>query len=496
VALTTVGGLTVKDRTHLDRLVADWAMLADFCFSDLLLYVAIDTDELEVLAHIRPATSQTIYHSELVGERRTMAQRPLVTQALETGELVTGEVDSTWLGGRVQVMAIPVRRAGRVIAVLARESAQTVRPYPGELERTYRRVFDQFARMIADGVYPFAVDAPEVLTYVPRVGDGVVVVDDRRQVAYASPNAISALTKVGQPGSEAGQSVAELGLDEVGIGQALASGTPFAGEVETDDVSVAVRLIPLWRDGAVSGAVMLLREVSDLRRRDRMLVSKDATIREIHHRVKNNLQTISSLLRLQGRRLTEPSAKVAIEESVRRIRSIAIVHEILSRDTGDDVPLSDVLRPLVRMVEEGLVSSERPIRFVIEGDAGVVTSPTATSLAVVLTELLQNVVEHGFPPELDLGDRPAVVRLRFDESGGVLAGRVVDNGVGVPDDFDLEGTASLGISIVRNLVTTEMGGQIVIGRGNGPSGRPGTVVTLSVPLASGPGRDDGAVPVA
>jgi two-component sensor histidine kinase len=324
----------------------------------------------------------------------------------------------------------------------------------------------------------------------------VVVVDDRPQVAYASPNAISALSKVGLPGSVAGQSVAELGLDEVGIGQALTAGTPFAGEIEIDDVSVAVRLIPLWRDGAVSGAVMLLREVSDLRRRDRMLVSKDATIREIHHRVKNNLQTISSLLRLQGRRLTEPSAKVAIEESVRRIRSIAIVHEILSRDTGDDVALSDVLRPLVRMVEDGLVSTERPIRFVIEGDAGVVTSPTATSLAVVLTELLQNVVEHGFPPELDLGDRPAVVRLRFDESGGVLAGRVVDNGVGVPDDFDLEGTASLGISIVRNLVTTEMGGQIVIGRGNGPAARPGTVVTLSVPLASGPGRDDGAVPVA
>ncbi len=125
----------------------------------------------------------------------------------------------------------------------------------------------------------------------------------------------------------------------------MASGRPVAGELEVDEVSVALRAIPLWRDGEVSGAVVLLREVSDLRRRDRLLVSKDATIREIHHRVKNNLQTISSLLRLQGRRLTEPSAKIAIEESVRRIRSIAIVHEILSRDTGDDVALGDVLRP-------------------------------------------------------------------------------------------------------------------------------------------------------
>ena len=80
----------------------------------------------------------------------------------------------------------------------------------------------------------------------------------------------------------------------------------------------------------MTGAVVLLRDVSDLRRRDRLLVSKDATIREIHHRVKNNLQTISSLLRLHGRRLESHEARAALEESVRRIRSIALVHETLS----------------------------------------------------------------------------------------------------------------------------------------------------------------------
>jgi two-component sensor histidine kinase len=490
--MTTVETLTFADRVHLDRLVADWAMLADFCFSDLLLYVATGPDALEVRAHIRPATSQTIYHSDLVGEQRSAAQRPLVAQALATGELVTGEVESTWLGGRVQVMAIPVRRSGRVIAVLARESAQTVRPYPGELERTYRRVFDRFARMIADGVFPFAFEGPEVLTYVPRVGDGVVVIDDRRQVSYASPNAISALSRVGVTGSVGGREVAELGLDGVGLEVALSAGHPVAGELEVGEVSVAFRAIPLWRDGEVSGAVVLLREVSDLRRRDRLLVSKDVTIREIHHRVKNNLQTISSLLRLQGRRLTEPSAKIAIEESVRRIRSIAIVHEILSRDTGDDVALGEVLRPLVRMVEEGLVSPERPIRFAIEGDAGVVTSPTATSLAVVLTELLQNVVEHAYPPELDLADQPAAVRLRFRTADGVLSGEVADDGVGLPEEFDLASTSSLGLSIVRNLVTSEMGGRIEMGRGDGPADRPGTIVRLSLPVQPSPGREAGA----
>src|SRR5690606_23126034 len=148
----------------------------------------------------------------------------------------------------------------------------------------------------------------------------------------------------------------------------------------------------------VDGAVVLMRDVSEIRSRDRLLVSKDATIREIHHRVKNNLQTISSLLRLQGRRLTEPTAKAAIEESVRRIRSIALVHETLSREDGDEVELGEIVRPLVRMVEEGLTSPERPIQFSISGDAGKSPSPAATSLAVVLTELLQNIVAHAYPP--------------------------------------------------------------------------------------------------
>ena len=87
------------------------------------------------------------------------------------------------------------------------------------------------------------------------------------------------------------------------------------------------RCIPLVEGGSVVGGVLLVRDVSELRVRDRLLLSKDATIREIHHRVKNNLQTISSLLRLQSRRLTNEEAKAAVNESVRRIRTIALVHE-------------------------------------------------------------------------------------------------------------------------------------------------------------------------
>ena len=230
--------------------------------------------------------------------------------------------------------------------------------------------------------------------------------------------------------------------------------------------------------------MVLTRDISELRRRDRLLLSKDATIREIHHRVKNNLQTISSLLRLQGRRFDSPEAKMAIEESVRRIRSIALVHETLSRGAGDDVAFIEIVRPLVRMVEEGMSSPDHPVTFHVEGDAGVLPATVATPLSVVLNELLQNAIDHAFPGELDLQATPGSVVVTLHNDGERLRATVVDDGVGLPDGFALDDATGLGLSIVRTLVTTELVGEISLATGEGGGDRPGTVVRLDVPVAA------------
>ena len=173
--------------------------------------------------------------------------------------------------------------------------------------------------------------------------------------------------------------------------------------------------------------MLLVRDVTELRKRDRLLLSKDATIREIHHRVKNNLQTISSLLRLQARRLTNPEAMAAVSESVRRIRTIALVHESLSREPGDDVTFIEIVRPLLRLAEEGLQSPDRPVRFTVRGDGGRIPATIATPLSVVLTELLQNAVDHGFPE----GSAGGGVVVQLENGDSQLAIQVVDDGHGV-----------------------------------------------------------------
>lgn len=475
------------DLAHLRNLQATWGMLADFCFSDLVLYIPSGEDEFVVVNHIRPTTAPTIYHTGLTGETRRSDQRPLVAESLERATTVSGEIDSAWLEERVQVTCIPVVREGRVIAVLARESAASFRGRIGQLELIYLQVFDRFAAMIRNGLFPFP-DEPVRLSDSPRVGDGVVVLDEHRRVEFASPNATSALTRLGAKRKLVGRRLPEIGVPTEAVAEAYRVGRPRVDEIETDDdVVIGCNVLPLIEDGTVTAAVLLLRDISELRRRDRLLMSKDATIREIHHRVKNNLQTVSSLLRLQGRRLSEPTAKAAIDESVRRIRAIALVHETLSFSVGDDVPFSEVLRPLLRMVEDGLVSTERPVEVAVVGDAGVLPSPVATALSVVLTELVQNAVQHGFPVDLDLSSEGARVTITLSTSegpGGDDPARTVrvvvsDNGVGLPADLDGGGVQPLGLSIVRTLVESELGGSLTMASGSGPAPRIGTVTEIT-----------------
>lgn len=488
--------LSEDDVSHLAALISEWGMLADFSFADLLLYVPVtSTGGVNWLtaSQVRAATGQTLYESDLVGEFADDTDRPFIAAAAQSGQIQQGEITLSYLNDPVNMTAIPVMREGRAIAVLTREVSSVSGRRPGQLERTYLSIFDDFANMIATGLFPFEGRVADS-SVAPRVGDGVVVLDGSGRVRYASPNAVSALHRIGIRANAVGQSLAELGFAHDAARASFERREPVVEELDQEhDVTLLVRSIPILKQGVratnVVGGVVLMRDVSELRRRDRLILTKDATIKEIHHRVKNNLQTISSLLRLQGRRLSSDEAKAAIADSVRRIRTIALVHETLSREPGEDVAFVEILRPLIQLSQESLQSSDRPVRFEVRGDAGRLPATIATPLSVVILELLQNVVDHAF------GDkrRDGVVRvfLARDPDDDALHLRVIDNGVGVDERFDISQATGLGLSIVRTLVTTELGGTIsmrpasttdlVDAALDDGSGQAGTVVDLRIP---------------
>jgi two-component system, sensor histidine kinase PdtaS len=493
--------------THLQRLVAGWGILSDLCFADLLLFVPVrdSSDTFVVVGQVRPTTNQTLHLDDLVGQIMGDADRPIVARAWSLGSVVEGEVAIPSRSERARLVCIPVRWQRQLVAIMTRESALTVGRRPGVLERVYIEVFDRLARMISHGEFPFPVDEP-LVTEAPRVGDGVLVLDSSGRVDYASPNAVNALHRIGVYSGLEGVRLDEAGLQNSAVALAYQTHLPAVEEAGDGDMSVIIRCVPLLDQGSVTGSLVLLRDVSDIRRRDRLLLSKDAAIREVHHRVKNNLQTISSLLRIQYRRMPAGEARQALEESERRVRSIAVVHEILSRDTTDEVDFNDILPSLVRMAED-MGRPDRPLRISYRGEAGELQASVATPLAVVITELLQNAAEHAFPARHDDGDvsfdngggarggtpgeaarkdsedgsgarrsDPLLVDIELDRSEQELRVRVRDNGVGLPDGFSVNGTSTLGLSIVRGLVIAQMGGAISMYNDGG------TVVELAIPV--------------
>lgn len=478
--------LSTADVEWLSLLLADWQIIADLSFADLVLWLpAGDGSGYWAGAQMRPTTGPTAFVDDIVGSFLPAGRRPLVDAALREGRIAR-EGDPEWRDDvPVRVEAIPVRRGDRLIAVVARNTnLQGVRT-PSRLELAYLQTASELSQMIAAGAFPFPGQRSDHAD-TPRVGDGFIRVDAEGRVGYASPNALSVFRKLGLTGDLSGKSLADVTRelvpasmrpDEETVSAVLGARQPRDIELDGPGATVILRAIPLWPAGERVGGLVLLRDVTELRRRDRELVTKDATIREIHHRVKNNLQTVAALLRLQARRLDVPEGRLALDEAVRRIGAIAVVHETLSQNFDESVDFDEVADQLTRLVTD-VGAQDTVVRTRREGSFGAISSDVATPLAMVCTELVQNAVEHAF---VDHDGEPVghagTIVVRSTRDGDALQVVVEDDGVGLPADFDVETTPSLGLSIVRTLVG-ELGGSLrIVGRDDGP----GTRVSVHVP---------------
>jgi two-component sensor histidine kinase len=470
--------LDEEQLTHLRRLISSWGMLSDLCFADLLLFAPLsggNNSRFVVLGQARPTTSQTFHLDVLVGRVVDEFERPMIARAWRRNEIVEAEDVVLGRGERARVQCVPVCFNGEPIAVLSRESPLTVGRRPGQLERVYIDTFQRFAQMITLGQFPFPDDIWD--KFSPRIGDGSLVLDEDRRIKFASPNAMNAMHRMGFLSSVIGSRLEEIGIRGHLVKQAYDTGKPQSDEIEPRlNVSLAITCVPLLDGDIVDGSLVIMRDVTDLRRLDRLLLSKDATIREIHHRVKNNLQTITSLLDLQARRLEMGPARTALEEAHRRVRSIALVHEILSREASEQIAFNEIIEPLVRVAAQTALVSDHHVEFDVMGDAGELEAATATPLAVVLAEILANAVEHAFPDgETSDGEAP-VVRVNLLNDGRSLHVEVSDNGMGLPADFTIQKTRSLGLSITRSLVESQLRGEIDM------RSEKGTIVELSIPI--------------
>jgi two-component sensor histidine kinase len=472
--------LSEPDHLWLKLLVSEWQLLADLSFSDLVLWVRDhDPNVFWAAAQIRPFTGVTSLFDDVVGDLIAYSPEHLVAEAFLRGEIVQTSERKLQAGVAVETHAVPVTAGDHVIAVVEQHTSQLGVRAPSSLEKAYLESGAELARMITVGAFPIPSDATH-LAFSPRVGDGFIRLDPAGNVTYASPNAISAYRRLGLRGDLIGEQLAALTAELLPAGpypvdesvQSVLSGrTARRTELVSGEAHLMVRVLPLTDGGGRVGTVVLCRDVSDLRSKERELVTKDATIREIHHRVKNNLQTVAALLRMQARRIESAEAKVALTDAMSRVASIAIVHETLSQAFDEIVEFDRVADELLRMVGD-VAASWGSVSAIREGSFGLLSADVATSLAMIISELCQNAVEHGLAHQ---SGEVRVVPSRFD---GRLRMEISDDGQGLPPGFDWRQSRSLGLSIVNTLVA-EMEGSFQLGpRQAGP----GTEVVVEIPL--------------
>lgn len=463
--------LSLQEQEHLAALVAEWRLLADLSFADLVLWLPIRKDEKSwpqgyvAIAQIRPTTAATVFSDDLIGTKISWGQRPLIDQALSDNEVIkdtqpvrVGEI-------MIKEETIPVIFENRTLAIVARHRNADLMRMPSKLELNYREIAHIIFQMVSEGTFPIrnSIYSSES---APRVGDGLIRLDVNGTVFFASPNARSAISRVGFQDELEQKNLGEVFTSlENGESQpideswkTLLSGKSLKRvEYESAKGVVDLLVIPLTQGKNRIGAIVLIHNITELRNRDKALITKDATIKEIHHRVKNNLQTVSALLRLQSRRVEDPVASSALAEAVRRVASIALVHETLSNQSAETVEFDQVVDQIIKNAVE---LNPRKIEFKKIGSFGSFDSKIATALSLVITELIHNALEHGLAETGDL------LQVEVSINASSYSVTVSDNGSGLPDNFDIEKSSNLGLQIANTLTKNELNGSIKLFRKN------------------------------
>ncbi len=450
--------LSDSQREWLHMLRSDWQILADLASADLVLWLPTLDGRFVAVALCRSATAATLHVDDVVGLYASQPRTQVLQQAMDTCQVMDA-APVHWAGMySVSIQCVPVTRDGECFAVVTRDTNVASPARHGPDQVWAEEVANVLVEMIARGEHPSKENPGPHEHGAPRFMDGAILIDQDGIVREMTPNGNSAMRRLGIRHDLVGRSLIEdvtnLLRKESQIEETLAvvamGRAAWWVDVEANNSAVRLRALPLKHEGQPLGALLLTRDVTETRRREKEIMSKDATIREIHHRVKNNLQTVSALLRMQERRSASDDVKEALRDAGRRVESIATVHEALSQNVEEIVDFDRVATSMLRLAVR--VASVGPsVNLIMDGTFGRLPADQASALATVLTELVSNSAEHAYL------HRGGNVWVAADAQDGELTVTVEDEGVGLQDR---PLSAGLGTQIAKMMVNAELDGTI------------------------------------
>lgn len=476
--------LTERDIDFLYQVESGLAIVADVSRADILLCGLLSPQRAIVLQHIEPESISSHYRENTTGRIYQDDEQSLIFRALLEGSSGKRQRQILSSGAPVIQDVQPIRNAvGNVIGTLVIETNMIENERHRRRDRNFRRVIRWLQEMGVRG----EIENPGALR---RFGpyNGIYFVGPDRELVYISGIATNMFRSIGRLSDMRGQDVSVLEKeDALLVDQAFDAHRCVELRNEYDDGRIWIRgAIPIhtpvsyWQNrGArllnslwlrnrtsspssdsgqtIDGALVLVHNATEAIRRERELNVKSAIIQEVHHRVKNNLQTIAAMLRIQARRSQNEETQQLLSDAVNRILSMSVIHEFLSQDEHQPINIRDVCQRIVTQVAQVAVGPEQRIDIQVTGPNVRLPAGQATPTAMVVNELLLNAMEHGLN-----GRQNGNLLVQLMDLGNAVEIRVLDDGNGLPDDFNTNQPSTLGLQIVHTLVTDDLKGQFAM----------------------------------
>lgn len=465
--------LDADDVVFLKKLAGDLPILADLCRADLLLYCKAGAKKAITVAQARPHSFSSLCEDTRVGSRVSVRQQSEVLRSLDDRPRPHLVHTVTIHGAAVARQVFPVRNAHRkLIAVMTKDAFWLAHERHRRRHKAFQDALFDFILMVLRG----DLRGAESLTPFGE-HDGIVYVGADRRIQYMSGIASELYRHLGYRDSLVGRRVTDIEtVDRQMVQKAAAERHCLELKVEQDGLTWTRKVLPItaadesllaglvrrMRPRAPSlprprGVFILIHDETEAIKTRRELESKMAMVREVHHRVKNNLQIIASIMRMQARRVSGDEARAVLEESMGRILSVAVVHEFLSRNAEGTINLRDVANRIVGQIQQGLIDPEKCMHLSVTGPDIWLPAERATQCALVINELVQNAIEHGMAHR-DEGN----VKVELIDDGEKISIIVMDDGRGLPEGFNMEADANLGLRIVQSMVERDLRGEFIL----------------------------------
>ncbi|KHD37034.1 histidine kinase [Clostridium acetobutylicum] len=443
--------LSEEDIEELKNIEKSICMFATLSGGDIFIdCLTKDSDTAIVVSEARPLENKSLYKSSVVGEFALRKNEPAVLRTLEIGVPTTDLKAVTQENIVVKQNTVPIRNKNeKVIGVLIMERDVTEHVRQSENMEILSETTKQLSETL------MSIKEVENNTAYNLINDGILAINDNGICVYANYVAKELYKKIGYKDEIVGMSFDNLVLNELKLQDILSKQKSLILETKVGKFDLQIKYGLIKKDMKICGIIMLIKDLTDLKKKEKELVLKAVAIREIHHRVKNNLQTIASILRLQARRIEDQFAKKAFYESINRILSIATTHEVISQNGIDDADIKLILLKLKDNAIRNALECNKNISIKIDGDNIYVNSDKATAIAIVVNELIENSIKHAFCDK-----KKGIIKILINRGYGYSSIAVNDNGSGFKDKKLRED--SLGLNIVKSIVTDKLNGDIKI----------------------------------